>query len=115
MPFRDLLILASPYRRQLALLALLSILGSAVTLAIPALGARLLGGLFEGARQSPGQVAALLVASVTVMALVTGLSSLCSTLVSNRILADLRERIYRHVQSLPLGWHENHRRATPWR
>jgi len=111
MPFRDLLILASPYRRQLALLALLSIAGSAVTLAIPALGARLLGGLFEGARQSPGQVAALLVAAVTLMALVTGLSSLCSTLASNRLLADLRERMYRHVQSLPLGWHENHRQG----
>jgi ABC-type multidrug transport system fused ATPase/permease subunit len=72
MPFRDLLILAKPFRLQLILLGLLSIAGSAVTLAIPALGARLLGGLLGESALPAGAVAALLAAAVVLTAITSG-------------------------------------------
>jgi len=111
MPFRDLLALAGPYRWQLALLALLSIAGSVVILAIPALGARLLGGIFGAAEQSNTVVVALLVAAVVLTALVNLLTALQSGHASARILAGLRQRIYRHVQALPLAYHDSHRQG----
>jgi ATP-binding cassette subfamily B protein len=111
MDLRDLIALARPYRGQLALLAALWIVGAAVMLAIPALGARLLGGMFDAASRSTGLVAALLVAAVVLTALVNALNALWAGKVSARILADQRQRIYRHVQALPIGWHENHRQG----
>ena len=44
-------------------------------------------------------------------ALVNFLTTLWSGNASARILADQRQRIYRHVQSLPIGYHENHRQG----
>ena len=82
-----------------------------VPLAIPALGASLLGGMFSQSGQSTGTVAALLVAAVMLTALVNFLTTLWSGNASARILADQRQRIYRHVQSLPIGYHENHRQG----
>ena len=111
MPFRDLLAIARPYRWQLVLLGLLSILGSAAMLAIPALGARLLGGMFDANNRSGATIAALLVAAVVAIALVNFLTTLYSGNTAARLLADLRQRIYRHVQALPLGYHENHRQG----
>jgi ATP-binding cassette subfamily B protein len=111
MDLRDLIALARPYRAQLAWLAALSILGALVLLAIPALGASLLGGMFDAASHSTGLVAALLVAAVILTALVNALNALWSGRTSARILADQRQRIYRHVQALPIGWHENHRQG----
>jgi ABC-type multidrug transport system fused ATPase/permease subunit len=111
MDLRDLIALARPYRAQLAWLAALSILGALVLLAIPALGASLLGGMFDAAGRSTGLVAALLVAAVILTALVNALNALWSGRTSARILADQRQRIYRHVQALPIGWHENNRQG----
>jgi ATP-binding cassette subfamily B protein len=111
MPFRDLLILAAPYRVQLVLLAAMSIVSAAVSLAIPALGARLLGGMFGETPQSLGTVAALLLAAVVLTALVNFVTALWSGNAAARILADQRRRIYRHVQALPIGYHENHRQG----
>lgn len=111
MDLRDLIALARPYRGQLALLAALSILGAVVMLAIPALGASLLGGMFGASSPATGPVLALLVAAVVLTAIVNALNALWSGRVSARILADQRTRIYRHVQSLPVGWHENHRQG----
>ncbi len=111
MTIRDLLLLAAPYRRQLALLAALAILGATVTLAIPALAASLLGGMFDAGNQSTGLVAALLVGAVVLTALVSFVTALWSGSTSARILADQCLRVYRHVQSLPLGYHEDHRQG----
>ncbi|MCB2046787.1 MAG: ABC transporter ATP-binding protein [Novosphingobium sp.] len=111
MPFSDLLILARPYRWQLALLALLSILGSAVTLAIPALGARLLGGMFGQVGSSGTAVIAMLAGTIVLSALVSCLTSLQSGRTSAHILADLRQRLYDHVQALPMSFHDAHRQG----
>jgi ATP-binding cassette, subfamily B, bacterial len=111
MQLRDLLALASPYRSQLVLLALLSLAGSLVTLAIPALGAQLLGGLLEAGGPSTGLMAALLAAAVVLTALVGFATTLLSGSTSARLLADLRQHIYRHVQSLPMDYHDNHRQG----
>lgn len=111
MPLRDLLILAAPYRLQLALLAALSIASAIVTLAIPAIGATLLGTMFDGESQSTSLIAALLVGAVVLTSAVNFLAALFSGHASARILADQRQRIYRHVQSLPIGYHEHHRQG----
>ena len=108
MQLRDLLLLARPYRTQLALM---SVAGSLVSLAIPALGARLLGGMFGKGEAPTGVIAALLVGAVVLTALVGFLTALWSGMASARILADQRQRIYRHLQSLPIGYHENHRQG----
>jgi len=111
MELRDLLALARPYRTQLVLLALLSIVSAAVSLTIPALGASLLGGMFDAREASTGLVALLLVAAVVATAVTNFLFALWSGNAAARILADQRNRIYRHVQSLPIGYHENHRQG----
>ncbi len=111
MQLRDLLLLARPYRAQLVLLALLSVAGSLVSLAIPALGARLLGGMFGASEAPTGLIAALLLGAAVLTALVGFLTALWSGNAAARILADQRQRIYRHVQSLPIGYHENHRQG----
>ncbi len=112
MDLRDLLSLAKPYRAQLMLLALMSIVGSLVSLAIPALGASLLGGMFAaGGKSSTGMIAALLVATAMLTALVGFVTAYWSGSATAQIVADQRRRIYGHVQRLPIGYHEHHRQG----
>jgi ATP-binding cassette subfamily B protein len=111
MQLRDLLILGAPYRAQLVWLALLSLVGSLVTLAIPALGARLLGGFLGEQGPLTGQIGALLAAAIVATTLVTFATTLFSGNTSARLLADLRRHVYRHVQALPLDYHDNHRQG----
>jgi ATP-binding cassette subfamily B protein/subfamily B ATP-binding cassette protein MsbA len=111
MALRGLLKYAGPYRWPLALVALLMLASSAVTLAVPWLAGQMLGGIFsEQGKNLNTLVGWLLLA----LALITGLKVVVAQLsgsISARMLADLRQRVYDHLQSLPLAFHQAHRQG----
>lgn len=94
------------HRRSLALIALLTTASSFLMLAVPWLAGSLLGGLVTriGA-QLPWLVAGLILA-LALIALVEFAIAFVTAKTSAELLASLRQRLYDHVQSLPLGFHE---------
>ena len=105
MYFRQLLSYAKPYSARLLLLAGLSAGSSLVLLAIPSLAGQMLGGIVSGSAFNARNLVALHVSSLAVLGLLNyALASLSAT-VGARVLADLRCRIFDHVQRLPLGFH----------
>lgn len=111
MELRTLLSHAKPYRRQLALVILLSVLGSLASLAIPWLAAQLLGGVIEAGAAQLSLIIPLLVLTLIILTSLSIAGSLISSSVSASILADLRQAIYSHVQSLPLSFHDESRQG----
>ena len=111
MELRTLLAHAKPYRRQLALVILLSLLGSLASLAIPWLAAQLLGGVIEAGAAQLSLIIPLLVLTLIILTSLSIAGSLISSSVSASILADLRQAIYSHVQSLPLSFHDQSRQG----
>ncbi|MEE4200907.1 ABC transporter ATP-binding protein [Erythrobacter sp.] len=102
---------ARRFAPQLALISLLAILASAATLAVPWLGAQLIAGLL-----TPGEVdrqlalvLALLVAVLVVLTALTIAAAYLSEKASLQILTELRMRIYDHVQTMQLAFHDDHR------
>ena len=100
-----------PYRRQLALVIVLSLLGSLASLAIPWLAAQLLGGVIEAGSAQLSLVIPLLVLALIILTSLSIAGSLISSSVTASILADLRQAIYSHVQSLPLSFHDQSRQG----
>ncbi|MFB0612102.1 ABC transporter ATP-binding protein [Aurantiacibacter poecillastricola] len=100
---------AKAYRWPLALVSLLSILGTLSTLAIPWLAGNLLGGIVSDQEQSLYEVAGLLVLVVVVTALLRVASSLQTIAVSTRVHADMRLDLYDHLQRLPMAFHDRAR------
>jgi subfamily B ATP-binding cassette protein MsbA len=93
---------AAPYRVALALASLLMLFETAVTPAVPWLGGR-----FASALLSPGGGRALLLtgllAAVAAQSALRFVSGYMLSRVSQKILADLRMRVYDHLQALPLA------------
>jgi ATP-binding cassette subfamily B protein/subfamily B ATP-binding cassette protein MsbA len=110
MPLSPLLQLAAPYRRALIALAFLTIASSLVVLVIPWLAARLVGGITV-AEASIARLVILLLGALALLALLNFAVGLVSANTAARLLADLRVRIYAHLQLLPIGFHENHRQG----
>jgi ATP-binding cassette subfamily B protein len=108
MNLRQLLSYASPYRRMLALCTLLMLAESAVTLALPWLGGRFAQTLL-GSGGPTGQILALLLGLFAGQALLRFANTLLRGETSARILADLRTRIYDHLQALPLAFYQQRR------
>ncbi|MWV26963.1 ABC transporter ATP-binding protein [Aurantiacibacter rhizosphaerae] len=111
MGLRSLLLHAWAYRKDLALIIALSMLGSAASLSIPWLAARLLGGVIE---IRSDQLALMVVLLIVALIIFTGLritSALVSGVVGSKIEADFREDIYAHVQRLPLGFFDHNRQG----
>ena len=111
MELRTLLSHAKPYRRQLALVIVLSVMGSLASLAIPWLAAQLLGGVIEAGAAQLSLIIPLLVLTLIILTSLSIAGSLISSSVSASILADLRQAIYSHVQSLPLSFHDQSRQG----
>ena len=111
MPLRALLSHAQPYRFQLILLGLLAI-GSALTmLVLPWLAGQMIGSIIAPDTADIGWLAALLLLALAAIALLNFAVAYVSGATSARLLADLRLRIYEHLQRLPIGFHENHRQG----
>ncbi|MGB3808128.1 MAG: ABC transporter ATP-binding protein [Erythrobacter sp.] len=104
---------ARRFRGQLALIALLSLLASVATLAVPWLAAQALSGLLTGETAAIGlaPTLALLVAALVGLTALTIAANIVSRIASVRILTQLREAVYTHVQSLPIRFHEDSRKG----
>ena len=111
MEFRTLLAHAIPYHRQLALVMLLSLMGSLASLAIPWLAAQLLGGVIDAKTAQMSLVVILLILALIILTGLSIASSLISSTVFASILADFRQDIYSHIQSLPLTFHDQSRQG----
>jgi ABC-type multidrug transport system fused ATPase/permease subunit len=99
----------APYRGALLLAVALLLCESAVMLSMPWFAGRVAQALLGGA--VPGE---LLLAWLGVLTVLAGLSFgngvvLGST--SSRVVADLGSRVYDHLQSLPLSWHQQRKRG----
>ena len=70
----------------------------------------MIGGIVSQAA-SIGELAALLLFALVAFALINFAISIASATTAARLLADLRVRIYEHLQRLPLGFHENQRQG----
>lgn len=110
MKLRPLLHLAAAYRGSLIALMMLSIASSLVLLVIPWLAGRMLGGiLLEQA--SAGELMALLIGALAILAVLHFATAALSRTTAMRLLADLRVRIYAHLQGLPVGFHHDRRQG----
>ena len=110
MNLRTLLHLASPYRRSLVAVGILTVGSSLVLLAIPWLAGQMVGGVIAQTA-SIGRLVSLLILALVMLALLNIAVSVTSATTAARLLADLRVRIYEHLQRLPFGFHENHRQG----
>lgn len=102
---------ARPYRGRLLIVVVFSLLGSLASLAVPWLAGQMLGGILGQQAVNLGLVAILLVVTLIVL---TGLSirtAIFSSTVATQIEADLRERVYAHIQQLPLGFFDQSRQG----
>jgi subfamily B ATP-binding cassette protein MsbA len=99
-----------PYRALLVLCAFLMLLESGAALAVPWLGGKVAGALLQ--RESGEEVAPLLAAMLLLFA-VQALLKFADTYLlgrtAERIVADLKIRVYDHLQALPLAFFQERR------
>ena len=109
MNLRYLLSFATPWRWTLMLCSLLMMGQSAASLAVPWLAGQFAGRLLEGVAQSGGALLLMLLALLAFQSVLRFASSLLLGNAAEAILADLRIRLYDHLQALPLGWFQARR------
>jgi len=108
---RFLLGFAAPYRVKLALAGFLMLAETGVTLAIPWLGGQFAGNMLAGVQARVGWILLALFVLFACQALLRFGHAYLVSVSGERILADLRIRIYDHLQSLPLGFYHQRRRG----
>lgn len=109
-----LLDLIRPYRKGLLLLMALALAEAAAALGLPLLAGRL-GGLFLEAQtdlQGTGPLLAAILGLLALTAVLRIASSLTYAGTVETILADLRQRIFNHLISLALPWHQQQSRGS---
>ena len=111
MELRTVLSFAAPYRYRLILVGVLTLASSLATLTIPWLAGQMAGGMLTPNAGSQTWLVTLLLSALALIALLNFAVSWISGATAARLLADLRMRIYQHLQSLPLEFHENHRQG----
>jgi ATP-binding cassette, subfamily B, bacterial len=110
--FRFLLGYALPYRATLAFCALLMVAESGMALAVPWLGGLLAEGLLSDAASTvTGKLLLALLALFALQALLKFGNSYLLSRSAEQILADLRIRLYDHLQALPLGFYHQRRQG----
>ncbi|MGA7729646.1 MAG: ABC transporter ATP-binding protein [Chloroflexia bacterium] len=107
---RRLFRLAAPYWRQLLLAAVCLVISTLLTLAFPLL----IQGIVDGAIVSKDPsamtgLALLMVGIFVVQAVFNFGQSYLLSFTGERLIADLRKRVYAHLQSLSLGFYDNQR------
>ena len=110
--FRFLLGYALPYRATLAFCALLMVAESGMALAVPWLGGQLAEGLLSDAASTvTGKLLLALLGLFALQALLKFGNSYLLSRSAEQILADLRIRLYDHLQALPLGFYHQRRQG----
>ena len=108
-PRKVLVRLLRPYQWALVANVILLTLQSAATLAMPWLAGQFSTSLL--AMRPVGGVLLALFALLTSQALLTWLVTVRMQAVAMHLIADASTRTFDHLQSLPLGWHEDRRRG----
>ena len=109
MNLRWILSFALPWRGTLVLCTLLMLVQSAAGLGVPWLAGKFAGQLLGGAAQNGGTLLLLLLGLLAFQSIVGFASRLLLGNAAEAILADLRIRLYDHLQALPLGWFQARR------
>jgi ATP-binding cassette subfamily B protein len=109
MDLRLILGFAWPWRGTLALCALLMLAETGVALAVPWLAGQFAGQLLTGLAQAGGLLLVGLLALFAAQALLRFASSWLLGRTAEYILADLRTRLYDHLQALPLAYFQQRR------
>ena len=104
--FKTMLGYAAPYRAALAFSALLMLAESGMALAVPWVGGRLAGSMLSGVSSAAitGPVLLGLLALFALQALLKFGNGYLLSRSAEHILADLRIRLYDHLQVLWPGW-----------
>ena len=111
---RPLLAYAAPHRAALAMGVGLMSLESAAALAVPWLGGKLTGALLQGDARTEWSVPAVLAAMLILFGFQALLKFSNTYLLGNvgeRIVADLKIRVYDHLQALPLSFFHQRRQG----
>jgi ATP-binding cassette subfamily B protein len=109
---RSMLAFAAPYRAQLAFSAFLMLLESAAALAVPWLGGQLAGVLLPGddlARFGMSTILAAMLTLFVLQALLKFGNTYLLGSAAERIVSDLKVRLYDHLQALPLSFFHRRR------
>ncbi len=109
MDFRLILGFARPWRGTLALCVLLMLGETGAALAVPWLAGQFAGGLLTGAPQTGSLLLAGLLLIVGLLALLQFCNRWLLGRTAESILADLRTRLYDHLQALPLAYFQQRR------
>jgi len=102
---------ARPYGGRLGLVVMLSLLGSAASLVIPWLVGQMLGGILAREAVDLSLIASLLTITLIILAAINVSAAIFSGAVATRIEADLRRRVYAHLQRLPLAFFDQSRQG----
>lgn len=108
---RSLASFAAPHRRSLATGAMLMLGESAAALAVPWVGGLLAGAIVEGgiSKLDPRTALAALLGLFAAQAILKFGSIYLLNTAADRIVADLRIRLYDHLQALPLAFYHRRR------
>ncbi len=101
--------LLTPYRRALAAAVTLLLCESLVMLAMPWIAGEVAATLLHGV--VPDRLLLTWLALITVQAGLAFGEELLLGSTSARVVADLGSRVYDHLQSLPLSWHQERKRG----
>lgn len=100
---------AAPYRRTLSVSMAIMVVESAMALAVPWLGGRLAEGFLNQA-----DTGTILLSLLVLLGAQAGLKAANNLILGRsaaRILADLRVRVYDHLQALPIGFHHQRKQG----
>ena len=111
MNLRALLGYAAPYRASLAVSGVLMLTETGAALAVPWLGGRFAGSVLSGGQGNVGWMLLALLALFAFQALLKFGNGYLLSRSAERILADLRIRIYDHLQALPLSFYHQRRQG----
>lgn len=111
MTFRELLSGALPNRGLIAAAALSMFAESALALAVPWFGGKFAGGLLTSPAAVPQILPLLLVALLCLQSLLRFSSGALAGKHGEIVRASLRDRIYAHLQSLPVGYVQQRRQG----
>lgn len=109
--FRTLLGHAAPYRLALLASAAMMLADSALALAIPWLGGQLAQGFLAQQLQNTGTVLWILLAVFAAQALLKFGNVVITSRNAEHILADLRIRLYDHLQALPINFYHQRKQG----
>ena len=104
-----LLNFARPYWWQLAGLTLLTFVSSTLTLVYPAFTGKIIDSVIQKNQDALHSIIFSLIALALVQGIVGFIQSFWTTAVGERVLVDLRTKVYAHLQQLPLSFFQDNK------